>query len=69
MRGRRPTAPRLLTEIVNRFPGYEDGRKLLAEVLIKEGSLDEAKPHVAYLDGHRPNDPDVLKMKLQISDP
>lgn len=62
-------AKSLLQELVNKFPGYEPGRMLLASVLIKEGATEEARPHVDYLVERRPTDPEVIKLKLQVLDP
>ncbi len=63
------SAKRLLTDLVNKFPGYDHGRLLLAQVLIKAGAIDDAKPHVDYLAQRMPDDPDVLLLKLQVLDP
>jgi tetratricopeptide (TPR) repeat protein len=65
--GQTGRAAELLTELVNRFPGYDPGRLLLAAVLIKVGKTDEARPHVEYLAKRKPNDPEVLKLQLQLS--
>ena len=62
-------AKQLLTDLVNKFPGYDHGRLLLAQVLIQAGALDDAKPHVEYLVQRQPNDPDVIRLKLQLLDP
>ena len=58
----------LLTELVNRFPQYEPARILLANVLVREGNLEEAKPHVKVLAERKPDDPDVIKLGLQVLD-
>src|SRR6187402_1893482 len=39
-------AKQLLTGLVNRFPTYDPARMMLTQILIKDGSYDDAKPHV-----------------------
>ena len=58
----------LLIELVNRFPMYDPGRMLLAQVLIKEGRLEEAAAHAKLLAERRPDDPDVIRIQLQVVD-
>ncbi|MEO6436029.1 MAG: tetratricopeptide repeat protein [Tepidisphaeraceae bacterium] len=59
----------LLTELVNKFPQYDPARMLLTQVLVKEGQLEDAARHVKILAERKPDDPDVIKLQLQVSDP
>ena len=62
-------AKMLLRGLVDRFPAYEPARRLLAQILIKDGSYDEAKQHVEYFRSKDPNDPEVQKWAIQLMDP
>jgi tetratricopeptide (TPR) repeat protein len=59
----------LLTELVNRFPAYDPARMLLAQLLVRDGAFDDARPHVEYFKRKSPDDPDVIKISLQVMDP
>jgi hypothetical protein len=42
---------------------------LLAQILIKDGSYDAARPHVEYFKRKGPTNPEIIKMDLQLSLP
>ena len=42
---------------------------LLTQILIKDGSYDDARPHVEYFQRKDPNNPDVQKWVIQLMDP
>ena len=56
----------LLTQLVSRFPTYDPARVLLVQLLLREGKDAEARPHIDELKRRKPNDPDVIKMELQL---
>ncbi|HYO10091.1 MAG TPA: tetratricopeptide repeat protein [Tepidisphaeraceae bacterium] len=60
-------AKSLLNELVNRFPQYHPARMLLSQLLVREGAMEEARPHIQHLQQLRPNDADVIKLALQAS--
>ena len=62
-------AKQLLTGLVNKFPTYDPARMLLAQILIKDGSYEEARVHVDYFLRKDPNNPEVQKMWIQLQDP
>jgi tetratricopeptide (TPR) repeat protein len=64
--GQTGRAKDLLSELVGRFPNYDRSRLLLAQVLIRDGKRDEARPHVEYLAKRLPDNPDVLKLEIQL---
>ncbi len=61
-------AKTMLRQLVERFPQYDPARKLLMSLLAKDGSFDEARKHIEYFKAKDPNDPDVIRIELQISD-
>jgi tetratricopeptide (TPR) repeat protein len=61
-----PLARERLEQIMERFPNYDPGRQLLAQTLVKMGDTAAAKPHVERLAQTKPNDPDVIKLKLAV---
>lgn len=67
--GQSGRARELLTQLVNSVPGYDPARMLLAQVLVKDGDIENAQPHVSYLAQKTPNDPDVIKLQIQVLGP
>src|SRR5205085_9772800 len=54
----------LLCEMLERFPTYDPARVLLITLLMRESNVEEARPHIEYLERRKSSDPEVIKMKL-----
>ncbi|MEA2734480.1 MAG: hypothetical protein QOE14_931, partial [Humisphaera sp.] len=62
-------AKMLLDGLIERFPGYDPARMLLTQILIKDGSFDDARVHIEYFKRKDPNNPEVMKLAIQLMDP
>ena len=62
-------AKKLLKGLVDRFPTYVPARMLLAHILVKDGSYNEARAHVAHLKEKDPNNAELMKLELQLMEP
>lgn len=62
-------AKKLLKGLVDGFPDYDPARMLLAQILIREGSYNDARAHVDYFKRKNPSSPEVMKLELQLMDP
>ncbi len=67
--GQTGEAKKLLRQIVDRIPTANDARLQLVQLLLRERAIDEARPHVEYLEKVMPNSPDVTRMRLAMLDP
>jgi tetratricopeptide (TPR) repeat protein len=54
----------LLEKILTRVPGHLPSRLLMAQVLLRENSVSQAEPHIAFLEQRLPDAPDVIKLRL-----
>lgn len=54
----------LLTQILEKFPGSVQARMMIADLLVRENNLNDAKPHVDFLADRLPNSPDVIRLQL-----
>ena len=57
----------LLTQLIAQFPTYDPGRMLLAQLLLREHRIEQARLHVDYLSKAMPNDNDVARLRLQLA--
>jgi tetratricopeptide (TPR) repeat protein len=57
----------LLTQLIDQFPTYDPARMLLAQLLLREHRIEQARLHVDYLSKALPNDLDVAKLRLQMA--
>jgi tetratricopeptide (TPR) repeat protein len=62
-------AKALLEALVQKFDNYQPARILLAQLLIREQQMDQARVHIDILREQAPTSPDVVKLQLQVLDP
>jgi predicted Zn-dependent protease len=63
------SAQKLLESLVAELPNYGPARILLTQILIHGRDLDAARKNLDVLEKSKPNDPAVLKLRLQVLDP
>jgi len=62
-------AKNLLAEVVDKFPALVPPRVLLAQLMLAERAIDEARPHIDTLQKLAPNDADVIRLSMSILNP
>src|SRR5207237_10248614 len=58
-----------LIKLKERMPDYVPMRLMLAQLLIQEGSIKEARQDVEFLEKQAPDEPDVIRLVLAVLDP